>query len=37
MCDRLAVMTRGRLSEAKPISKWTPELVLQEAIGYAKN
>ena len=37
MCDRLAVMTRGRLSEARPISKWTPELVLQEAIGSARN
>jgi ribose transport system ATP-binding protein len=37
MCDRLAVMTRGRLSEARPISTWTPELVLQKAIGSAKN
>ena len=37
MCDRLAVMTRGRLSEARPISEWTPELVLQDAIGSAEN
>jgi ribose transport system ATP-binding protein len=33
MCDRLAVMSRGRLSEARPISEWTPETVLQAAIG----
>jgi len=33
MCDRLAVMSRGRLSETKPIDQWTPETVLQAAIG----
>jgi len=33
MCDRLAVMSRGRLSEVRPISEWTPESVLQAAIG----
>jgi ribose transport system ATP-binding protein len=33
MCDRLAVMSRGCLSEAKPIDQWTPESVLQAAIG----
>ena len=33
MCDRLAVMTRGRLSAAKPIAEWTPETVMQTAIG----
>ncbi|HLM24892.1 MAG TPA: sugar ABC transporter ATP-binding protein [Pyrinomonadaceae bacterium] len=33
MCDRLAVMSRGRLSGVKPIDKWTPESVLQAAIG----
>ncbi len=33
MCDRLAVMSRGRLSEAKPINQWTPESVMQAAIG----
>ena len=33
MCDRLAVMCRGRLSPARPIDQWTPELVLQTAIG----
>ena len=33
MCDRLAVMSRGRLSRTRKISEWTPESVLQEAIG----
>ncbi len=33
MCDRLAVMSRGRLSPAKPIDEWTPETVMQAAIG----
>src|SRR5438128_2055354 len=33
MCDRLAVMSRGRLSPAKPIDEWTPESVMQAAIG----
>lgn len=33
MCDRLAVMSRGRLSEVRPIHEWTPESVLQAAIG----
>ena len=37
MCDRLAVMTRGRLSEVKPIDQWTPESVLQAAIGSSPN
>ena len=33
MCDRLAVMSRGRLSDTRPIGQWTPETVLTEAIG----
>lgn len=33
MCDRLAVMSRGRLSKARPIDEWTPESVMQAAIG----
>jgi ribose transport system ATP-binding protein len=33
LCDRLAVMTRGRLSEARPIAEWTPESVLAAAVG----
>ena len=26
LCDRLAVMCRGRLSAARPIAEWTPEI-----------
>jgi ribose transport system ATP-binding protein len=33
LCDRLAVMCRGRLSPARDIGEWTPELVLATAIG----
>lgn len=33
MCDRLAVMCRGRLSPVRDIGEWTPELVLATAIG----
>ena len=33
MCDRLAVMSRGRLGTARPIAEWTPESVMQAAIG----
>jgi ribose transport system ATP-binding protein len=33
MCDRLAVMSRGRLSPARPIDEWTPETVMAAAIG----
>ncbi len=33
LCDRLAVMCRGRLSAARPIAEWTPERVLATAIG----
>ena len=33
LCDRLAVMCRGRLSPARPIAQWTPETVLATAIG----
>ena len=35
MCDRLAVMSRGRLSEVRNINEWTPESVLQAAISAA--
>jgi ribose transport system ATP-binding protein len=35
LCDRLAVMTRGRLSPARPIDEWTPETILATAIGGA--
>ena len=33
MCDRLGVMSRGRLSEVRPIDEWTPESVLAAAVG----
>ena len=32
LCDRLAVMSRGRLTPAQPIGEWTPERVLHAAI-----
>jgi ribose transport system ATP-binding protein len=37
LCDRLAVMSRGRLSAARPINQWTPESVMKVAIGEAGN
>ena len=37
LCDRLAVMRRGRLSEARPIGEWTPESVLAEALAAAND
>jgi ribose transport system ATP-binding protein len=37
MCDRLAVMSRGRLSAALPISEWTAEKVMQTAIGSSED
>jgi ribose transport system ATP-binding protein len=33
VCDRLAVMSRGRLSPARPVTEWTPEKALEAAIG----
>ena len=33
MCHRLAVMSRGRLSPARPINEWTPESVMLTAVG----
>jgi ribose transport system ATP-binding protein len=33
VCDTIAVMTRGRLSPAKPASEWTADNILQAAIG----
>ena len=35
LCDRLAVMNRGRLSVARPVAEWTPESVLEAAISQA--
>ncbi len=31
VCDRLAVMARGRLGPARPVSGWTPEQIMAEA------
>jgi ribose transport system ATP-binding protein len=33
ICDRLAVMSRGRLSPARPVAEWTPEQVMAFATG----
>jgi ribose transport system ATP-binding protein len=33
MCDRLAVMRRGRLSPVRAIGEWTPESALEAAIA----
>ena len=33
VCDRVAVMSRGRLSPARPAAEWTPERMLEAAIG----
>jgi ribose transport system ATP-binding protein len=33
LCDRLAVMTRGVLSAARPIGAWTEDAVMQVATG----
>ena len=35
LCDRIAVMNRGRLSQARPVAEWTPESVLEVAISGA--
>jgi ribose transport system ATP-binding protein len=33
VCDRLAVMARGRLSPARPVGEWTPEAAMARATG----
>ncbi|HXH39125.1 MAG TPA: sugar ABC transporter ATP-binding protein, partial [Thermoanaerobaculia bacterium] len=33
VCDAIAVMTRGRLSPARPTNEWTADSILQTAIG----
>jgi ribose transport system ATP-binding protein len=33
VCDRLAVMARGRLSAVRPVGEWTEQAVLAEATG----
>jgi ribose transport system ATP-binding protein len=31
VCDRLAVMARGRLSPVRPVGEWNPEQVMEYA------
>jgi ribose transport system ATP-binding protein len=33
LCDRIAVMRRGRLLPARPVSEWTEHAVLEQALG----
>jgi ribose transport system ATP-binding protein len=33
VCDRVAVMSRGRLGPARAVAQWTPEGMLEAAIG----
>jgi ribose transport system ATP-binding protein len=33
VCDRIAVMSRGRLSAAKDVAEWNPQSIMQAAIG----
>jgi len=33
VCDRVAVMCRGRLGPARTVSEWTPEGMLEAAIA----
>jgi ribose transport system ATP-binding protein len=33
ICDRLAVMTRGRLGPARPVAEWTSEQIMAQATG----
>jgi ribose transport system ATP-binding protein len=35
ICDRLAVMARGRLSPVRPVAEWSPEQVMAHATGAA--
>jgi ribose transport system ATP-binding protein len=33
VCDRIAVMSRGRLGPARPVNEWTEHSLLMEASG----
>src|SRR4051812_18682689 len=37
VCDRIAVMRRGRLGPARNVSEWTPETVMEAAIAVAED
>ena len=36
LCDRIAVMCRGRLGPARPAAEWTEHALMMEAIGRAE-
>jgi ribose transport system ATP-binding protein len=33
LCDRIAVMSRGQLGEARPVTEWTEHALVMEASG----
>ena len=33
VCDRIAVMCRGKLTPARPVGGWTPERIIAAATG----
>jgi ribose transport system ATP-binding protein len=33
VCDRIAVMSRGRLSPARPVAEWTADTIMQVAVA----
>jgi ribose transport system ATP-binding protein len=37
VCDRVAVMSRGRLSPARPVASWTAQSIMEAAIGDSIN
>jgi ribose transport system ATP-binding protein len=37
VCDRIAVMSRGRLGDPRPASEWTEHALLVEASGATRN
>lgn len=37
VCDSIAVMCRGVLSEAKPVNKWTEHSIIAAAVGTTEN
>jgi ribose transport system ATP-binding protein len=37
VCDTLGVMCRGRLSEVRPVARWTEHSIIAAAIGQAEN
>jgi ribose transport system ATP-binding protein len=37
ICDRIAVMRRGVLSDSRPVQEWTPERVIEEAVATSQS